>query len=271
MNLATTVRLNNMVEIPQLGLGVFQTAASNETETAVAAALKAGYRHIDTAAMYGNEESVGRALKASGLDRNGVFITTKLANDAHDDPRAAFDDSLRKLDCDYIDLYLIHWPVPQRLASWKVLEEIYTEGRVRAIGVANFLVHHLEELLNTAEVTPAVNQFEIHPFMQQPQLYDYCREQGIAVEAYGPLTQGKKLDNATLTAIATAHDKSSVQVLIRWSLQRGFIAIPKSVHPERIRSNTEVYNFELSAAEMDRINALNENVRLYPDPDRFSK
>jgi len=271
-----TITLNNGVEIPQVGLGVWQAEEGAEVEGAVRAALAAGYRLVDTAAIYGNEVGVGRAIKAGGLPRDVTFITTKLwnANHAYGDALRAFDESLRKLDCGYIDLYLIHWPLPMEgkfTEAWKALEKLYADQRVRAIGVSNFKPHHLEELRKGSEIVPAVNQIELHPFFQQKETRAYCAEHGIAVESYSPLMQGREvLQHPTITDLAGRYGKTSAQVILRWHVQSGLIVIPKSINPERIRENFGLFDFELSETDMRAIEGLDQRRRIASDPDTAS-
>jgi diketogulonate reductase-like aldo/keto reductase len=270
------VPLNNGVAIPQVGLGVFQTKEGAEVERAVDAALEAGYRLIDTAAIYGNEVGVGKAIKASGLPREEIFITTKLwnAHHAYEDALRAFDESLDKLDCGYIDLYLIHWPLPMEgkfTQAWKALEELYTSKRVRAIGVSNFKPHHLETLLGEAETVPAVNQIELHPLLQQQATRAYCMEHGIAIESYSPLMQaGEALEHPVITNLAQKYGKTTAQVILRWHAQSGFIVIPKSVKPERIRENIALFDFALSEEDMRAIEGMDRDQRIGADPDTAS-
>ncbi|HWR23745.1 MAG TPA: aldo/keto reductase [Feifaniaceae bacterium] len=267
-------KLNNGVEIPLLGLGVFQIPQGAKTAEAVRSALVSGYRHIDTAAIYGNEQDVGAGIRQSGVGREEIFLTTKLWNDdmRKGRMREAFFESLKKLQTDYVDLYLIHWPVAGRyMDSWRVLEELYAEGRVRAIGVSNFHKHHLEDILSIARVTPAVNQIERHPLLSQTPLIQYCEDLGIAIEAYSPLggTGGTLLNNEVLQKIGKKYGKSPAQTVLRWNVQRGIIALPKSVHAERIQSNAEI-GFILSEADMAAIDALNRDERVNADPDHFN-
>lgn len=271
-----SITLNNGVVIPQVGLGVFQTKEGAEVERAVSAALEAGYRMIDTAAIYGNEVGVGRAIKASGIPRAEIFITTKLwnANHAFDAALRAFDESLEKLDCGYIDLYLIHWPLPMEgkfTEAWRALEQIYAGGRTRAIGVSNFKPHHLEELLRGAEVVPAVNQIELHPFLQQRETRDYCAAHDIIVESYSPLMQaGDALEHPVIAELAEKHGKSPAQVILRWHVQSGFIVIPKSIRAERIQENIAIFDFELSDRDMQAIGGMDRGQRIGADPDTAS-
>ncbi|MFI2736770.1 aldo/keto reductase [Streptomyces sp. NPDC018711] len=269
-----TVKLNNGVEIPQLGFGVFQVP-DDETTAAVSAALEAGYRSIDTAAIYGNEAGVGRALAASGLPREELFVTTKLwnADQGYDAALRAFDAGLAKLALDYVDLYLIHWPTPARdlyRDSWRALERLAEEGRIRAAGVSNFQPEHLRRLMDGAALTPAVNQIELHPALQQSELRAFHGEHGIATEAWSPLAQGAVLDDPAIVAIAAAHGKSPAQVVIRWHLQLGNVVIPKSVTPARIRANFDVFDFVLSDEEMAAIGGLDRGLRTGPHPDELN-
>ena len=269
-----TTTLNNGVEIPQLGFGVFQIP-EEETTAAVTAALEAGYRHIDTAAIYGNEAGVGRALATSGIPREELFVTTKLWNteQGYDSALRAFDASLAALGLDYIDLYLIHWPAPERdlyLDSWRALEHLVKEGRIRAAGVSNFQRAHLQRLLDSSDLVPALNQIELHPGLQQVELRAFHAEHGIATEAWSPLAKGELLNDPVITEIADRLGRTPAQVILRWHLQLGNIVIPKSVTPERIRQNIEVFDFELGAAEMDAIVPLERDLRTGPHPDRFN-
>jgi len=271
LTIRSTIRLNNGVEIPRLGLGVYRAAAGAETRNAVLWALEAGYRHVDTAAAYGNEADVGRAIRESGIPRANVFVTTKLWNDDHgyDAALAAFDASLERLGFDYVDLYLIHWPVPElRLESWRALERLYEEGRARAIGVSNYMVQHLEELLAHCTVVPAVNQIELTPWSWRTRrdVVELCRAHGIALEAYSPLTKGRKLGDPTLRAVAERVGRTPAQVLIRWALERDLIVIPKSANRGRIRENADVFDFTLSPADMERLEALDEGLVTGWDP-----
>jgi 2,5-diketo-D-gluconate reductase A len=269
------ITLNNGQRIPQFGFGVFLIPPA-ETVAAVSSALEAGYRHIDTAQMYGNEAEVGAAIARSGLDRADVFVTTKLGNDMHrpDDARRAFDESLKALGFDYVDLFLIHWPLPTRydgdfVSTWNTLEEFYNDGRARSIGVSNFQIGHLRELQFETALTPAVNQIEVNPYLTQDELRSYCAEHRIAVEAWSPIARGRALTDPAITAIADRVGKTPSQVILRWHLQRGDIIFPKSVNPERVRENIEVFDFELSADDEIAIAALNRDERTGPDPDTF--
>jgi diketogulonate reductase-like aldo/keto reductase len=267
------LQLRGNEEIPQLGFGVFQVPPEDTAEVATAA-LAAGYRHIDTAAAYRNEAGVGQALRASGLDRGDVFITTKCFNDDHgyEQARHAFKASLDRLEMDYVDLYLIHWPVPAHdkyVDTWKAFVELQSEGLIRSIGVSNFQPAHLRRLVEETGVTPAVNQVELHPYFQQTGLRREHDDLGIVTESWSPLAQGKVLDDPAITAIAEAHGKTPGQVVIRWHLQLGNVVIPKSVTPERIEQNFDVFDFHLSEDEMKSIDALDAGDRIGPDPDTF--
>ena len=275
MTVIPDITLNNGQRIPQFGFGVFLVKPA-DTAAAVTAALEAGYRHIDTAEMYGNERQVGEAISRSGLDRSDVYVTSKLGNDAHrpDDARRAFDESLKALGFDYLDLFLIHWPLPTRyggdyVSTWKTLEEFYCEGRARSIGVSNFQPHHLRRLHGESEIIPAVDQIEVNPYLTQDELRGFCAEHQIAVEAWSPLARGHVLDDPTIGVIARRAAKTPAQVVLRWHLERGDIVFPKSVTPDRIRENIDIFDFGLSAEEVEAISALNRNERTGPDPDKF--
>jgi diketogulonate reductase-like aldo/keto reductase len=268
-DIRSTVRLNNGVEIPRLGLGVFRASPGEETQEAVRHALSVGYRHIDTARVYGNEADVGAGLRKSGVPRSEVFITTKLWNSdqGFDAALRAFDGSLRELGTDYVDLYLIHWPVPgKRAESWRALERIVSEKRARAIGVCNFMVRHLQEVLDHSPVVPAVNQVEFNPFLYQRALLEFCQGKGIQLESYSPLTKGYRLSHPALNEVARRYGKSPAQVLIRWCLQRDTVVIPKSAHPRRIEENAAVFDFEISQADLATLDGLNEDLHTGWDP-----
>jgi len=274
MDLRSTTTLNNGVEMPWVGLGVFQTQPGREVEQAVRWALELGYRHIDTASFYENEDGVGKALAESEVDREQVFVTTKVWNSeqGYKETLAAFDRSRSKLQTDYVDLYLVHWPLQSSFKdTWKALEKLYADGVVRAIGVSNFLEHHLEDLMGDFDVVPVVNQVEWHPFVLQKPLLDFCKENDIQFEAWSPLSRGRFLDNEVIQDLAKKHGKSPAQVLIRWDLQHEVVTIPKSVHRERIEENSKVFDFELSDEDMRRIDALDTNTRIGPHPDEMSK
>jgi 2,5-diketo-D-gluconate reductase A len=269
-----TVKLNNGVEIPQLGFGVAEIKPE-DTRASTLEALKVGYRHIDTAEMYGNEREVGEAIRDSGIDRAEVFVTSKLNNGfhAHEKALAAFDRSLEAMKFEYLDLFLIHWPLPavgDFVETWKAIEEIYRSGRARAVGVSNFQPHHIQRLLQETTVTPAVNQIELHPYFTQGDLWAFDREHGIATEAWSPLAQGQVLDDPTIVRIAERLRRTPAQVTLRWHIQRGNIVFPKSVTPERIAENFAIFDFELMADDMTAITALHRNGRQGPNPDDFN-
>nr|WP_035401871.1 MULTISPECIES: aldo/keto reductase [Bacillus] len=268
--------LNNGVEMPWMGLGVFKVEEGPELVNAVKSAIKLGYRSIDTAAIYGNEEGVGQGIREgiaeAGISREDLFITSKVWNSdlGFESAIQAYETSLQKLGLEYLDLYLIHWPVEGKYKdAWRALEALYKEEKVRAIGVSNFQVHHLEELLKDAEVKPVINQVEYHPRLTQQELKAVCRENGIQLEAWSPLMQGQLLDNEIIAAIAEKHGKSAAQVILRWDLQNGVITIPKSTKEHRIAANASIFDFELSSDEMEQISSLNQNLRVGPDPDHF--
>jgi 2,5-diketo-D-gluconate reductase A len=269
-----SVLLNNGIEIPQLGYGVYQIAP-DDVRGATEVALAAGYRHIDTAAAYGNEAGVGEAIRHSGLRRDEVFITTKLRNADHgfESALAAFETSRRALGVDVIDLYLIHWPYvlhDRYVETWKALEKLYSEGIVRAIGVSNFLEPHLDRILSEGTIVPAVNQFEIHPSFQQAPLSKYSLDRGIAVEAYSPLGRARDVGDPTVEAIAASHGKTPAQVILRWHVQQGFIVIPKSVTSHRVAENIDIFDFELTDSELLRIVGLEAGLRTGGDPATFN-
>lgn len=269
--IADTFTLNNGVAMPYLGLGVFQTKEGEEVINAVNYAIDAGYRHIDTAAIYGNEEGVGQAIVQSNVAREELFITTKLWNDdqGYDKTLRAFELSMKKLQLNYLDLYLIHWPKPLNAETWRAMESLYEQGLIKAIGVSNFTQQHIEGLLKTAKVTPAINQVEYHPYLQQPELKSYCESKHIHYQAWSPLMQGKIFGIDILKEIASRYKKTVAQVVVRWNLQNEVVVMPKSVNNDRIISNANVFDFELSKADMELINGLDKNERIGPDPDNF--
>jgi diketogulonate reductase-like aldo/keto reductase len=290
LTIDSKITLNDGHMIPQLGLGVWQTRAGAACEAAVLAALEAGYRHIDTAAMYGNEESVGAAIRLSGIRRENIFVTTKLSNADHENPERALDTSLRKLNLDYVDLYLIHYPVRERRQSWRAMKALQAHGKTRSIGVSNFTIRHLTELLAETDTVPAVNQVEFHLYLYQRDLLDFCVAKGIVIEAYSPLTHGKRLDDPRLVAVAKRYSKvgqpaarwsqlsliqkfsrrpgikSTAQILIRWALQHQLVVIPKSARRERILEDADVFDFEITKEDMQLLDGFNENLRTCWDP-----
>lgn len=275
-HLQDTTALHNGVNMPWLGLGVFQVEEGSELIQAVKSAIAHGYRSIDTAAIYQNETGVGQAIKEAlqdnNLSREELFVTSKVwtADMGYEETIAAYEASLAKLGLEYLDLYLIHWPVKGKYKeTWRALEILYKEGRVKAIGVSNFQIHHLEDVMKDAEIKPMVNQVELHPYLSQQALLSFCQEQGIQLEAWSPLMQGQLLDQPVLKQIAAKYSKSVAQVIIRWDLQRGIITIPKSTKEHRIIENVDVFDFLLTEEDMNLINALNQDQRVGPDPDNF--
>ena len=282
MALTDTYKLNNGVEIPIIGFGTWQTPDGDVARESVKTALEVGYRHIDTAAIYGNETSVGQGIKESGVNRGDIFLTTKLWNDSHGykATKKAIDLSLQKLDTDYLDLYLIHWPSPAAVRehwaelnaeSWQAMEEAVKAGKIRAIGISNFRKHHLDELLKTANIVPAVNQNYLNPSDLQPDVLAANKEYDILNEAYSPLGTGDLLRNELVAEVAATHNHSVPQVLLRWSLQHGFLPLPKSVHAEYIKANTDIFDFELTDDEMKKLDGLRGVTRLATDPDTHAK
>lgn len=273
MDIHSTVTLNNGVEIPRLGLGVFMMSDGEETESAVRTALEVGYRHIDTAKAYGNEASVGKAIRESGIPREDIFVTTKLWNAAmrEGNEEEEFYASLRRLGFDYVDLYLIHWPVKEAyVRAWSIMEKLYDKGLIRAIGVSNFNPHHMETLERSATITPAVNQIELHPFLTQDTVCAYFRGKGIALESWSPLGRGALLNDPVIARIADRLNRTPAQVILRWHLQQDFIVFPKSVRRDRIIENAALFDFSLDEKQMTEINALNRNERFGADPDTFT-
>ncbi|WP_448615065.1 aldo/keto reductase [Modestobacter sp. URMC 112] len=270
-----TIPLNNGVEIPQLGFGVYQVPPA-DTADAVRTALEVGYRHIDTAEMYGNEQGVGEGIRAAGVPREEVFVTSKLNNGfhAHDDALKAFDGTLDALGSDYVDLFLVHWPLPgidvDYVETWKAMEEIYHSGRAKAIGVSNFKEHHLRRLFSESEVRPAVNQIEVHPYLAQDDLRAFDAEHEIATEAWSPIAQGKVLDDPTIVRVAQRVGRTPAQVTLRWHVQRGDVVFPKSVTRSRVEENFALFDFALSEDDMREITALDRGERVGPDPDTFN-
>ncbi|MGH2316235.1 aldo/keto reductase [Planococcus sp. SE5232] len=275
-NLQDTTTLHNGVKMPWFGLGVFKVSEGAEVIDAVRTAIANGYRSIDTAAAYGNEEGVGQGiregLKEAGISREELFITSKVWNSdlGYESTLAAYETSLKKLGLDYLDLYLIHWPVEGKYKeAWRALETLYKDGRVKAIGVSNFHIHHLEELMRDIEIVPMVDQVEYHPHLTQTDLHEFCKTHDIQLEAWSPLMQGKLLDHPLLVEIAAKTEKTVAQVILRWDLQNGVVTIPKSIKEARIIQNSQIFDFELTEDDMERISALNENQRVGPNPDNF--
>ncbi|MFS0865431.1 aldo/keto reductase [Fredinandcohnia sp. 179-A 10B2 NHS] len=271
-HIADITTLHNGVKMPWFGLGVYKAQEGEEVISAVKSAIQSGYRHIDTAALYKNEEGVGQGIREAGIPREELFITTKVWNDdqGYENTLKAFDESLTKLGLEYVDLYLIHWPVKGLYKeTWKALESLYESGKVRAIGVSNFLIHHLEDLLSDCKIKPMVNQVEFHPWLTQEDLQAFCKENSIQLEAWSPLARGQLLDHPTIVDIAEKYNKSTAQIILRWDLQHEVITIPKSVKPERIKQNAEVFDFELSTEDMEALDAINENKRTGMDPRSF--
>jgi diketogulonate reductase-like aldo/keto reductase len=276
LDIHSTLKLSNGVEIPRLGLGTFRAEKGPPAQNAVVWALESGYRHIDTAAMYANEDDVGLAVKRSRTRRADIFITTKVRNDdqGYALTLQACEASLKNLATDYIDLYLIHWPVTGlRAETWQALVKLYEQGKCRAIGVCNYTIRHLEELLPNTGLAPMVNQIEIHPFLYRKDLIDYCQARGIVVEAYSPLSKARRMQDPRLLAVAAHYGKTVAQVMLRWTLQHDLVTIPKSVNPERILENTRLYDFTLSAEDMAEVDGMNENyytVRQEWIPDKWA-
>jgi diketogulonate reductase-like aldo/keto reductase len=271
MTIDSTVKLNNNIEIPRLGLGVYLSKPGKKTFDAVTWAIEAGYKHIDTAKAYKNEGDVGKAIKETGIKREEIFVTTKLWNEdqGYESALKAFDRSLEDLGFDYVDLYLIHWPVEKkRKDSWRALEKIYQDGRAKSIGVSNYTIRHLKDLESYSGIKPVINQVEFHPFLYQKDLLDYCKIKDIQLEAYSPLTKGERLDDPKLNEIAETYSKTPAQIMIKWSLQHDMVVIPKSVHKNRIIENAQVFDFEISFEDMEMLDALNEDLRLAWDPSK---
>ena len=272
-NLKNTTTLHNGVKMPWMGLGVFKVTEGEEVIQSVKAAIGNGYISIDTAAIYGNEEGVGQAIRESGVPREELFITSKVWNSdqGYESTLKAYETSLNKLGLDYLDLYLIHWPGKDKYKeTWKALEKLYKEGRVHAIGVSNFQIHHLEDLISTAEIKPMVNQVEYHPHLTQKELQAFCKKEGIQLEAWSPLKQGQLLNEPILVDIAHKYNKSVAQVILRWDLQNGVVTIPKSIKEHRIIENADVFDFELSAEDMEKIDGLNQDSRAGSHPDTMT-
>lgn len=277
LTITSKLPLNDGMAVPRFGLGTFLSEPGNQTRDAVLWALEAGYRHIDTARIYGNEEDVGRAVRESGIPRGEIYVTTKVWNDdqGYDSTLRACNESLERLGMDYVDLYLKHWPVPGlRGDTWKALIELRKMGKTRSIGVSNYMIRHLDELLSQSDVTPAVDQVEISPFMQRRELTAYCREKGMVVESYSTLGRGQRVNDERLAAIGKPYGKTPAQVALRWALQSDLVVIPKSVHKERIYENAAIFDFELSDADMEKIAGFDENASVLPpswDPETSDK
>lgn len=270
MDISSKTTLNNGVKMPWLGLGVFRSEEGTEVEQAVKTALSHGYRSIDTAAIYQNEKGVGKAIKESGIAREEIFLTSKVWNteQGYNTTLKAFEESLEKLNTPYLDLYLIHWPKGKRsVETWKALEELYKKGKIKAIGVSNFLVHHLEEFLPECNIIPTVNQVEFHPELLQPELLQYCKNQNIQLEAWAPIMKGQVNDIDIFQNLAEKYGKTPVQIVLRWDIQKGVVTIPKSVKPERIVSNADIFDFELSPEDIKQIDGLDKNKRIGFHPD----
>lgn len=265
--------LNNGVEMPQIGLGVLKAKDNGEVEAAILSALQTGYRKIDTATVYRNEAGVGRAIKQSNIDRDEIFLTTKVWNSdqGYDKTRYAFERSLKELQTDYVDLYLVHWPVEGKYKqTYQALEKIYKEGRAKAVGVSNFQIHHLKELMNNSELVPTVNQIELHPHLQQDALMHFANQNNIQIEAWRPIMMGQVLNIPQLLTLGEKYGKSAVQITLKWLIQKGVSVIPKSVNPQRIAENFNIFDFTLSKEDMIMIKSLNQDRRLGPDPDNFN-
>lgn len=272
-SLSDTTRLNNGVNMPWLGLGVWKVENGGTVAETVKSAIRLGYRSIDTAAVYGNETGVGQGIRECGVPREELFITTKVWNSdqGYDSTLAAFDASLEKLGLDYVDLYLVHWPVKGKyVETWKALTHLYKGGRVKAIGVSNFQIHHLEDIIRETGVIPAVNQVEFHPYLTQKPLLAFCKDQGIQLEAWSPLAQGALTSHPVLEEIGAKYGKSASQVILRWDLQNGVVTIPKTVTESRLKENADIFDFVLSPADMEAIDALNRDERKGSDPDNFN-
>lgn len=262
--------LHNGIKMPYFGLGVFQ---SEDTTNSVLTALDRGYRHIDTASVYNNEKEVGNAIKQHAVEREDIFVVSKVWNSDQGFEKTikAYHDSLKRLNMDYLDLYLVHWPVKGKFVeTWKAMEFLYNEGKVKAIGVSNFMRNHLDELLPNCSVIPMVNQMEFHPYLVQQELVNFCLEKGIQYESWSPLMKGKILDIDILKKLSQKYEKTIVQIVLRWNLQKGIVTIPKSSNPERIKSNAQIFDFELSQEDLDVIDSLDKNLRIGPDPNNFN-
>jgi len=272
MDINSEIKLNNGANIPTLGLGTYENEGE-DVKRAVRAALRKGYRHIDSARYYENEKEVGEAIRESGIPREEIFVTTKINNSEHDDVESSLKNSLKEFGFEYVDLLLIHWPVKQRIETWRTMEKFLKEGKVKSIGVSNFTIDKLKELMDKTEIVPAVNQVEFSPFLYQKELLKFCNENGIVLEAYSPLTRGKRLDDNSLKEIASKYEKSVPQLLIRWCLQKNIVVLPKSKTEERVNENAEVYDFSISDGDMEILDNLNEDYHTcwnpYTEADRY--
>lgn len=266
-----TVTLSNGIKMPMIGFGTYLITDAKEAYDSVRYAIDAGYRHIDTAALYQNEEAVGKAIRECGIDRSEIFLVTKMWNSEHGYDKAlkAFDASLKRLGLDYIDLYLIHWPKPQNKETWRAFEHIYRQGLAKAIGVSNFHRHHLDDLLPSADIKPMVNQVEFHPYLVQKGLVDFCQQNGIVYEAWSPLMQGKIFDVPFLQQLSIKYQRTISQIVLRWSIELGVVTIPKSTNPKRIKENLDIFSFDLEKSDIDKITQLDKNKRVGADPDNF--
>lgn len=272
VNLMDRIKLNSGAEIPLMGFGTYRLTGENEVKECIKTALETGYRLIDSAQMYGNEKFIGEAIRESGIPREEIFITTKLDNDQHgyDKARRSFDKSMNRLNCGYVDLFLIHWPVEGlRLESWRALADIYNQGAVKAIGVSNYTIRHLKELFANSDVKPALNQVEFNPFNFREELLLFCNEQGIKLEAYAPLSRGNKFRNKAIQDISAKYFKTPAQIMLRWAIQHNVIPIPKSSHKERIKENAEIFDFNMENKDMQKLDSLNENYRFAKDPNEI--
>jgi diketogulonate reductase-like aldo/keto reductase len=266
-----TVTLHNGIQMPIIGLGTYRLENSEGTSDLIVKALEIGYRHIDTASAYGNEEAIGKGIKKSTVPREEIFLVSKIANpdQGYDSTIKSFNESLERLQTDYLDLYLIHWPKELSNETWKAFEYLYEEKKIRAIGVSNFLINHLEDLLPNTKITPMVNQVEFHPYLVQPELLDYCNKKNIKIEAWSPLMKGEILNIDLIDKLAKKYNKTHAQIVLRWNIQMGIITIPKSANIDRIKSNLEIFDFELSKEDMLSINKLDRGYRVGPDPNNF--
>ncbi len=265
--------LTNGVQMPSLGLGTWQSQDGPEVQNAVISALDQGYRHIDTAAIYRNELGVGKGIESSGIEREEIFITSKVWNpdQGYEETLRAFNQSLKKLNTHYLDLYLIHWPVKGKFPdTWRALEDLYVEGKIKAIGVSNFMIHHLEELLKTAKIKPMVNQIEFHPRLAQPKLIEFCQRRQIQVEAWSPMMKGRVSEIYELVELGKEYEKTAAQITLRWAHQKGIVVIPKSTKPSRIGENSQIFDFQISENEMQLIDSLDQDFRIGPDPNNFN-